>query len=272
MKNFFARTITAFVFVFIIIGSICWNQFIFAAVFQLITLLGVWEFYKLVETNEIKPQKLTGLIISSLMFLSFCFASMQLINIKFLLAIIALVFIIFIVEIFRKKIKPFHNIAFTILGIIYVALPFSLLNFFFNPTLSDNTFLPEILLGFLFILWLNDTSAYLFGMLFGKHLLFPRLSPKKTWEGFISGITISLISAYVISLFYIELSLLQWILIALIIIVFSILGDLSESMLKRSLNHKDSGNLLPGHGGILDRFDGLFITVPFVLLYLIFFI
>ena len=118
------------------------------------------------------------------------------------------------------------------------------------------------------MLWANDTGAYLFGMKFGKRKLFERHSPKKSWEGFFGGMFTSLIVAFVISHFFVELDTLVWAGMAILISSFGTLGDLVESMLKRSLDAKDSGSFLPGHGGFLDRFDGLLIAAPVVYVYL----
>jgi len=125
-----------------------------------------------------------------------------------------------------------------------------------------------LLLGYFVILWINDTFAYLFGTAFGKHRLFERISPKKSWEGSIGGALISIIAAWLIASFTNSLPLIHWIVIAIIIVICGTLGDLVESMLKRSLNCKDSGTLLPGHGGILDRFDSVLISAPIIFVYI----
>ncbi|MCB0380058.1 MAG: CDP-archaeol synthase, partial [Flavobacteriales bacterium] len=163
------------------------------------------------------------------------------------------------------------NVAYTIMPIFYVVLPFILLYHlgYYNNHQFTNEFSYPIIWGYFFILWSNDTGAYLSGRFFGKHKLFERISPKKTWEGSIGGAVLSVVVAYVCSMYFEQLSVTDWIVVALITVVFGSLGDLVESMLKRSLNIKDSGNILPGHGGILDRFDGLFISIPFVYAYLI---
>jgi phosphatidate cytidylyltransferase len=125
-----------------------------------------------------------------------------------------------------------------------------------------------MVIGYLVILWLNDTGAYFIGSLLGKHRLFERISPKKSWEGSIGGAALSLITAWAVSLVFTDISLWKWLVMAGIISITGTLGDLVESMLKRSLDVKDSGSLLPGHGGILDRFDAVFLSVPFVFVFL----
>ena len=208
---------------------------------------------------------------------------------RFLFLILPLIVVIYIAELFYRENRPFHNIAFTILGLVYIALPFSLfhymvfqttdglniqdtenldiVNFIFQP---DRTvvYSYQILLGFFFLHWINDTGAYLFGMVLGKHKLLKRISPKKTWEGFIGGGLFALFTAYLLSRYFSVLNLGNWLIIALIIISFGTLGDLVESMLKRYLGLKDSGSLLPGHGGLLDRFDGVLLSAPVVFVFL----
>lgn len=268
MNNFFKRSLTGIAFVSVIIFSICWNQLVFISVFQLIVLLSIWEFYKMIETDNVKPQKLSGLIIGSIVFLLLSFVSAKILDVHTLLFLIPVVLFVFIIELFRKTTSAINNISYTILGIIYIAVPLALLNFFFNPVLQSDFFSYKILLGYFIILWLNDTSAYIFGRWLGKNRLFERISPKKTWEGSIWGAIISLIVGYIISLFFIDLSMIQWLGMAAIIVVFGTLGDLIESMFKRNVGIKDSGNILPGHGGILDRFDAVLFSAPFVFVYL----
>ena len=175
----------------------------------------------------------------------------------------------FFIELFRNKPNPFNNIGFTVLGIIYIIVPFLLLSITsFDITSSDISYAPNKLLGFFLLIWANDTFAYLVGIAIGRTKLFERISPKKTWEGTIGGIICTQGIAYIISIYFTELTMIQWMIIALIISVFGTLGDLVESMFKRSLGVKDSGNILPGHGGILDRFDAVLLCSPFVVVYL----
>jgi phosphatidate cytidylyltransferase len=148
----------------------------------------------------------------------------------------------------------------------FIALPFSLLSYIF----FINGFQPLILLAVFVTIWVNDTGAYLVGVTLGKHRLFERISPKKSWEGFFGGAFFALISAYVFSLFIKDLSLIQWLIFSEIIVIFGTFGDLAESLLKRTLNMKDSGNVIPGHGGLLDRFDSMLLAAPAVYLFLSF--
>jgi phosphatidate cytidylyltransferase len=178
-----------------------------------------------------------------------------------------LFFFTFIIEIYRNKPNPLSNIATTALGFFYIALPFSLLLYFNRPDMLHFHGMPVILVGYFAFTWIYDTSAYLFGRQFGKHKFFERISPKKTWEGTIAGTAVTLAISFGLYFLVPEMPLHDWLALAGIVIVFGTHGDLVESLLKRSLNIKDSGTILPGHGGILDRFDTMLISAPFVFLY-----
>lgn len=227
--------------------------------------MGTWEFYTLLEKTGNHPQKFIGTVTGGFLFATFAWTRISTVNSQILLTNVAVVFIIFIVELFSNSSNPFANIAFTILGLVYVALPFSLLNFITSFT---NSYSYQLLFGFFFILWSNDTGAYLAGSAFGKHKLFLRISPGKTWEGAIGGAIAAYAIAYIISRWYNDITLFDWMVITTILIVIGTFGDLVESLLKRSIDVKDSGNILPGHGGILDRFDSLMLATPFVFIYL----
>ncbi len=264
MNNFLKRTLTAGAFVAVLLGCTYYNQLSFSILFFSVTILGLWEFYALSEIGANKPQKIWGTITGGTIFASTSLVCMGY-DYHLLIINIPLLFLIFICELYTKAANPFRNIAFTILGIVYVAVPFSLLNYLVTFTGKYNY---ELLFGFFFILWCNDSGAYLAGSAFGKRKLFPRISPGKSWEGSIGGAIASYIVVFIISKWYTNFSIIDWMIIAAILIVIGTLGDLVESLYKRSKNVKDSGTLLPGHGGILDRFDSLLIATPFVFSYL----
>ena len=265
MNTFLKRTLTATVFVALLLGCTYYNQLSFSILFFIITILGLWEFYTLSEKGDNQPQKIWGTLTGAVFFLCNSLVCMGYMDIQILIVTIPLIFLIFIFELYTKALNPFRNIAFTLLGIIYVALPFSLLNYIVTYT---GKYSYELLFGILFILWCNDSGAYLTGSAFGKHKLFPRVSPGKSWEGAIGGAIVSFIIVFIISGWYTSVNLMDWIVIATILIIIGTLGDLVESLFKRSKNIKDSGTLLPGHGGILDRFDSLIMAIPFVFTYL----
>lgn len=170
-----------------------------------------------------------------------------------------------VAELYRKKQAPFTNIALTLVAVLYIAAPFSLL---ILMGFLHGAYSWHIILGTVFLIWTSDSGAYFSGKTFGKTKLFERISPGKTWEGWLGGTLLSLGVAYVLSLYLHDLDLPHWLGVAAIVSVFGVLGDLVESMLKRSLQVKDSGSLLPGHGGILDRFDSLLMVVPFIIAFL----
>jgi len=265
LNNFVKRALTAIVFVALLLGCTFWNQLSFTLLFFVIIIVGIWEFYTLAEKGNNNPQKIAGTIAGAILYASTSLVAAGVLDVKFLLINLAFVFLFFIIELFSKAENPFANIAFTLLGLIYVAIPFSSLNFI---TALNGTYNYQLLFGFFFILWSNDTGAYLVGSAIGKHKLFPRVSPGKTWEGSIGGAVLSYIVAFIIAEWYTVIDRSDWMVIATILIVVGSLGDLVESLFKRSIDVKDSGNILPGHGGILDRFDSLILATPFVFVYL----
>ena len=265
MNNFFKRTLTAGAFVAVLLGCTFYNQLSFSVLFLVITVLGLLEFYSLSEKANAKPLKIIGTSMGALFFAFNSAVCMNIFEYQILLIFIPLIFLIFTVELFLKKENPFTNISFTILVIVYVFLPFSLLNYML--TYSGN-YSYELLLGIFFILWSNDSGAYLAGVTMGKHKIFPRVSPKKSWEGSIGGTLVSFLVAYIVSGWYTSIHFMDWMIIAAILVVMGTLGDFVESLFKRSVDIKDSGNILPGHGGILDRFDSLIMAIPFVFTYL----
>ena len=178
-----------------------------------------------------------------------------------------LILVLFVAELFRNQTKPLENLAFSMFGITYLAIPLGLIiSASFD---SEGNYQPWYILFFFFFMWASDTGAYFAGRFFGKRKLFERLSPKKTIEGFIGAIVLTALVAFVLSRFWDDISTRDWMLISVIVVVFGTLGDLVESLLKRNLGIKDSGAILPGHGGVLDRFDGVFISAPAVYFYLL---
>jgi len=278
MNNFWTRTLTGAVFTAVMISCIWWSLWSMASLFLVISVLGLWEFYSLLEQHNSSPQKITGIIICVALSAYFLYLVSDNIFSTLLLSYMFWLFIpvsmlIFFIELFRNKQFPFQNIGYTFLGLLYVQIPFLFLSSLaiksnIDLKLFQGVFTPYIILGFFFLIWANDTFAYLVGISIGKHRLFERHSPKKSWEGFIGGIICTQGIAYVLSIYFTELAPIHWFVVAFIVSVFGTMGDLVESMFKRSLGVKDSGNILPGHGGILDRFDGVLLSAPFVVTYL----
>jgi len=270
------RAITGVLFVIVMVASTLLGPWIFAAFFLLISLFSLDEFYRIINIsggNSIKGDKTAavlanrwaGLALSAVLFITLVLIHLRGVSFSVLLYNIPFITLVFWLELFRKQENPFSNVAFTFLGVIFAVLPFL---FFFQLGFLEGSYNFQYPLGFLILLWASDTGAYLSGNAFGKTKLFERHSPKKTWEGFFGGLIISGIASFILSRFYIGIEAWQWLVSSIIIVVFGTYGDLTESMLKRSYNIKDSGNILPGHGGLLDRFDGLLLAAPLVYLFL----
>lgn len=268
MSNFLKRTLTGIAFSAAIVFSLLIDLRLFILLFFLITLAGMLEFYKLSCLIEVRPNFVAGLIAGSVLFLSSGLLALGYLKPNDMLLNLITMTLPIIFEIYRKSKNPIANIAFTYFGIFYIAAPLALLLFFPNSNFLTHDFYPGILLGFFALVWINDSAAYLVGSKFGRTLFFERISPRKTWEGAIAGALVTLAASYFVSLIASEPGFHHWLIIAAIVVVFSTLGDLFESLIKRSLNVKDSGRMLPGHGGILDRFDGILLAAPIVFVYL----
>jgi len=249
-----------------IIFGIVYSEWTYLLVFFIICILSLREFYKLSGLDGMIPQKTFGTICGlTIFFLSF-FIERGSISYRYYFIFFPLLSCVYMIKLYKKfERKPFTNIAYTFLGIFYIAVPLALLNI---AAFEEGSYRFEIIFGCLFILWATDTGAYFAGSLFGKRKLFERISPKKSWEGVIGGALLALTMTYGISYFFELLPFWKWLSICVTIIIGGVYGDLIESLLKRSIEIKDSGNSLPGHGGFLDRFDGLFISAPFIVAFL----
>lgn len=269
MKNFLTRSLTGFVFVSIILGSLLLGEIPYAIVFGAILIGALIEFYSFFKSGQYQPNKILGYILGLTIFIVLFLTATDIIAEEWSFCLFPIVLLCFIFELYRKKTTPVENIAITIFSIFYVALPFGLINFLVFPVFEDSRhYIPDLLIAVLSIIWIYDSAAYMVGINIGRHRLFERISPKKSWEGTIGGAIIAIASSYVAFIFIPEISFLNWIVLTSLIILAATFGDLFESMIKRNMGLKDSSNLLPGHGGILDRFDSLFFVIPVVVLYL----
>lgn len=269
MNNLLTRTISGFLFVVLVIGSILLHQFAFLAVFVLIAGLSVREFHKLTNQQENVTIKFwVGIVGAAILFVSSFLHAANIIRYPIFSVYGLFIVLVLVSELYRKKNNPLHNWAYFLMGQVFIALPFSLLNFI--VFIDGALYKPLILIAVFVTIWVNDSFAYLFGITFGKHRLFERISPKKSWEGFFGGAFGALISGYVFSLLIPEISLIQWLVFSEIIVVFGTFGDLIESLMKRTVHVKDSGNAIPGHGGLLDRFDSMLLAAPVIFIYLSF--
>lgn len=265
-SNFTQRLITAIIGISIILSCILYNEWTFFILFCTISILTQWEFYKLLGLDGHEPLARYGTFCGIMISLATFLIEKGILPFKYYFLLLPMLTITFFIKLYKKTdLKPFKNLAFTFLGIIYVAIPFALIN---ELAITENGYNHQIVLGCLFLLWASDTGAYLAGRTFGKRKLFERISPKKTWEGFAGGAILALIVAFILTKNFQTLSEFQWYGIAVIIVVAGTYGDLVESLFKRSMAIKDSGSTIPGHGGFLDRFDGLLLSMPFIVTFL----
>jgi len=269
LKNILVRSLSGLLLIIIIVFGVIIHQFSFYILFLIISSLSLWEFYILAYREKARTQKFYGIATSILIFtINFLYAN-NFVDEKIFLLIIPLLLFIFISELYMDSKRPFLNIAYTLFGLFYITLPFSLLNHMvLFKTEIEVIFKPEILLCIFILIWTYDTFAYLFGITLGTHRLFSRISPKKSWEGTIGGALVTILSSFLLVQFFPILAFENWIIISIIVVITSTYGDLIESMFKRSINIKDSGNIIPGHGGMLDRFDSFIFAIPFVFIYL----
>jgi phosphatidate cytidylyltransferase len=265
LNNLQQRIIVGVLGAVVFIGGIIYNEWSYFILFLLLGLLALLEFYKLVKTQGINANKSIGLLLGGASFSSVFLIEKALMPWELLYLLLPLLWFTFVLELYRKKAQPFTNIAFTLLGVAYVAVPFSLLH---QLAYLNDVYSWQPILGLLLLIWASDTGAYIVGKNLGKHKLLERVSPGKTWEGWAGGTVLAVVVGYVLAYFFQDLEMYQWIGVAILVAIFGVLGDLVESLLKRSLGVKDSGTLLPGHGGVLDRFDSLLLAIPFIVAFL----
>lgn len=269
MKKLITRTITGAVLVLVMLAAIIAGPYSYALLFLLILVGGLTEYGRLFNESKVKPNNILSMGISIVFFMTAFFIGKGTLEAKYFFGLFPLLLVVIAAELYRKKVKPLENISATIFSIIYLAVPLSLTNLLvFSPVVGANMYSPKLLIALFALIWIYDSGAYLVGVSIGKHRLFERISPKKSWEGAIGGTIIAITASYFISHFIPEIKTIHWLVLSFLIVVFSTFGDLSESMLKRYFNIKDSGQLLPGHGGVLDRFDSLLFAAPVVAMYL----
>lgn len=265
-NNLTQRIIAALIGALIIISGIAYSEWSYFIIFFSICTATQLEFYKLVGLDGMLPLKTFGTFCGLCLFSLSFFIESGRIHEKYYFVMFPVATLIYLIYLYKKReVKPFRGIAFTFLGILYVAIPFSLLNVI---AFYSGTYTFELILGALLILWANDTGAYFAGVRYGRRKLFERVSPKKSWEGSIGGLLLALAMAYGLHYTTDVLMPWQWLCIGFIIIIGGTYGDLVESLFKRSIEIKDSGRLIPGHGGFLDRFDGLLLSAPFITTFL----
>lgn len=263
MNDILIRSVSGAVFVAAVISAFYFGIISSFLLLLLVFVLGLFEFYKLFDNSvEVEPCKIMSIGLGILFFISLVLPFVMHWPYHYLLLGLIAFPILMVNELYRSKPNPLSNLGVSILGWLYLALPLALI-YFVNYSRGW-----EFALGLFVIVWTNDTFAYLSGRFLGKHKLFERISPKKTWEGTIGGILFSILAGYLWAyIFHLDINL--WIVLAGIISLSAIFGDLVQSMFKRSVNVKDTGSIMPGHGGVLDRFDAVLFASPifFVLIY-----
>jgi phosphatidate cytidylyltransferase len=271
LKTLLIRALTGAVFVGLTVGSILLGQFSFLVFFLVTMLYTTYEFYRLCQIRGDKPHVVLGLIISAYIFVAVFTYRLGYLGLEVFILLLPLLMSIPIFEVFKKHKRRTLNISFTILGIVYVAIPFSILNLIatHQEVAGNGWYSPLPTLGLFIILWASDTGAYLVGSQIGKYKMAAKISPNKTWEGAIGGGILAIVVAIVFAKYSNLFTVPQAIIASIITVVAGTLGDLSESMFKRSFNVKDSGKIMPGHGGLLDRFDSLLFSAPVYYFYLI---
>ena len=235
-----------------------------------------YEYYLMIRNTGARPQMAFGILTGITAYIISTLIAYGLIPENYFLVLIPVMLIIMVVELYRKQEKPFDSLAHTFFSVLYTAIPFSMFPFSAFSRTGLNSLLPHagisfspgIIIGFFLLIWANDTGAYLTGMSFGRHRLMERISPKKTWEGFLGGVISAALAAWLLSGWLGVVNTIHWVIISLIVSIAGTYGDLFESMLKRSTGVKDSGTIMPGHGGFLDRFDSAIISFPLVYLFI----
>jgi phosphatidate cytidylyltransferase len=276
-RNLIQRTVTGVLFVGVLVGCILGGFMSFGVLFMLIAVLAVREFCTLVNAQEgVSVNTPICMLAAAALFLCFLYYGLMPGETGIFVPYLVLILYLMVSELYKKKPNPIHNWAYALMSQLYVALPFALLSVLAFSTGAVSTdgeltvtgYNPILPLSIFIFTWINDTGAYCSGMLFGKHRLFERISPKKSWEGFAGGLVVCLLASMLMYRLFPFLPMWAWAGLALTVVVFGTWGDLTESLLKRQLQIKDSGNILPGHGGMLDRFDSSLMAIPAAVVYL----
>ena len=254
-------------------GCILYHPLSFGILFTIISALTIQEFTHLLndKTEGAYANVAITMLGGAYLFLAIMAFCMNVADSKVFIPYLALIIYLIISELYLKRANPIINWAYAMFSQLYVALPFALLNvlaFQSNPNTDRVEYNAILPLSIFIFIWLNDTGAYCVGSLIGKHRLFERVSPKKSWEGSIAGSIVAIAASFVFAQYFPFLPTLAWIGLSIIVVIFGTWGDLSESLLKRQLGVKDSGQMLPGHGGMLDRFDSALIAIPAAVIYL----
>lgn len=267
------RTLTALVFVAVVLGA-SYFQYGYFILFALLSAFTTLEFLRI--TKQLREERQNSFLRKTFtVFINLCIYALALATVfygaevRYWFIVPALLFGLFILELYAKSETPFVNLAVNISAVVYIGLPFAMLHYI---VYQNGAYQFSLLYGILFMIWIYDAGAYLVGSKIGKTPLFKRISPNKTIEGLAGGLVVLVLLSFILGQLFPVLTTWNWVVLSIIIAYFSATGDLIESMLKRSLKIKDSGNILPGHGGLLDRFDAFIFVLPFIALYLALFV
>lgn len=276
-NNFIQRAITGIIFVGVLIGCILGGPISFTLLFALITALTIHEFGVIISKQpDVEINKPICMLAGVFLFFGFAYLGVMPGQTEILIPYLFLIIYLLVSELYLKKKNPLNNWAYAMMSQIYIALSFAMLNVLAYHSIGNEGELsnyqvqynPILPLSIFIFTWINDTGAYCTGMLFGKHRLFERISPKKSWEGSIGGGIVAIASSFVFACYFPIMTWAEWAGLALVVVIFGTWGDLTESLLKRQLQIKDSGSILPGHGGMLDRFDSSLMAIPAGVIYL----
>jgi phosphatidate cytidylyltransferase len=282
MNKFMIRTLTSIVFVIVLVGSILWSEASYAVLFSVITAMTVWEFCSIVNKNaNLQVNRFITTVAGTYLFLAVLSFNLNVCGSEIFIPYIISIIYLLVSELYFDRQNSIYNWAFALMAQLYIALPLASINtlaFISLPqpySVPSVVYVPMLVLSVFIFLWCNDAGAYCVGSLIGKHKLFPRISPAKSWEGSIGGGIIAILASQAIAYFAKEFlgpcpltNPLAWAGLAIVVVVFGTWGDLVESLLKRKLGIKDSGNILPGHGGMLDRFDSSLLAFPAAVVYI----
>lgn len=280
-SNLIIRSLTGIVFVAVMVGCMIFGIYSYAVLFAVVTGMAVWEFCSLVNLHMgLRVNRLITTTAGVYLFMAVLGFNANLVGAEIFIPYVLTLLYLLISELYFDRPESIHNWAYAFMTQLYVALPFALLNtlsFIAEPSLGAAVYTWIFALSVFVFLWASDSGAYCFGVAFGRHRLFPRISPKKSWEGSVGGTITAILTSQLIATFSdvfsadsILVNRLLWAGLALVVVVFGTWGDLVESLFKRKLDIKDSGNILPGHGGILDRFDSSLLAIPAAVAYIYF--
>jgi len=268
LKNLFQRTISGIVYLVIVIGSLFLGKYAFGALFLAVSLLALTEYYNISGYSEFEGITVPGLLTGAATFIIFFLSASGMIDRTYISLVALSPVVLMIAGLYMHNNHALKDLSGMFVGFLYISLPLALTTFLVFPSVTDQYYTHRIFMGLLILVWINDTGAYVTGMLLGKHRLFLRISPKKSWEGLVGGTLFTLIAAFFMTRLMGILDQTDWIVLAVIVCIFGVYGDLAESLIKRNAKVKDSGTIIPGHGGVLDRFDSVLFVVPVAVVYL----